>query len=212
MKYFVTLAGNIGAGKTSLTAALARRWGWDALFEPVVENPYLADFYLDMRRWGFHSQMFFLSRRLNDYRGLLERPGSVIQDRSVYEDAEIFACNLRRQGYINERDWQTYFGLYSAVASLLPPPSLVVYLRASAPTLLRRIRQRGRDIERSISPDYLEQLNSLYEEWIGRFDTCPTLIINTNDLDFAHDEAHLTRVAEMIRAALKVDKVGKVEG
>lgn len=209
MKHFVTLAGNIGAGKTSLTAALARQWGWDALFEPVVENPYLADFYQDMRRWGFHSQTFFLSRRLNDYRGLLERPGSVIQDRSVYEDAEIFAYNLHRQGYINERDWQTYYGLYSAVASLLPPPSLVVYLRASAPALLQRIHRRGRDIERSISPDYLEQLNTLYEEWISRFDACPTLIIDTDDVDFAHDETHLTQVAEMIQAALKV---GRVEG
>jgi len=208
VKYFVTLAGNIGAGKTSLTAALARRWGWDALFEPVVENPYLADFYQDMRRWGFHSQTFFLSRRLNDYRGLLERPGSVIQDRSVYEDAEIFACNLHRQGYISERDWKTYYGLYSAIASLLPPPSLVVYLRASAPVLLQRIRRRGRDIERSISLDYLQQLNTLYEEWISRFAICPTLIIDTNALDFAHDEAHLTQVSDMIQNALGL----KVEG
>jgi len=208
MKHFVTLAGNIGAGKTSLTAALARRWGWDALFEPVVENPYLADFYQDMRRWGFHSQTFFLSRRLNDYRGLLERPGSVIQDRSVYEDAEIFACNLHRQGYISERDWETYYGLYSAIASLLPPPSLVVYLRASAPALLQRIRRRGRDIERSISLDYLQQLNTLYEEWISRFAICPTLIIDTNALDFAHDEAHLTQVSDMIQNALGL----KVEG
>ncbi len=208
MKYFVTLAGNIGAGKTSLTAALARRWGWDALFEPVVENPYLADFYQDMRRWGFHSQTFFLSRRLNDYRGLLERPGSVVQDRSVYEDAEIFACNLHRQGYISERDWQTYYGLYSAIASLLPPPSLVVYLRASAPALLQRIRRRGRDIERGISLDYLQQLNTLYEEWISRFDICPMLIIDTNALDFAHDEAHLTQVSDMIQNALGL----RVEG
>jgi len=208
MKHFVTLAGNIGAGKTSLTAALARRWGWDALFEPVVENPYLADFYQDMRRWGFHSQTFFLSRRLNDYRGLLERPGSVIQDRSVYEDAEIFACNLHRQGYISERDWETYYGLYSAIASLLPPPSLVVYLRASAPALLQRIRRRGRDIERSISLDYLQQLNTLYEEWISRFAICPTLIIDTNALDFAHDEAHLTQVSDMIQSALGL----RVEG
>ncbi len=204
MKYFVTLAGNIGAGKTSLTAALARRWGWDALFEPVVENPYLADFYQDMRRWGFHSQTFFLSRRLNDYRGLLERAGSVIQDRSVYEDAEIFAYNLHRQGYINARDWQTYYGLYSAIASLLPPPHLVVYLRASANALLERIRRRGRDIERNINPDYLEQLNTLYEAWISRFDVCPALIIDTNGLDFTHNEAHLAQVSDMILAALKV--------
>ena len=202
MEYFVAIAGNIGVGKTSLAAALARRWGWDALFEPVVENPYLADFYQDMRRWGFHSQTFFLSHRLDDYRGLLDRPGSVIQDRSVYEDAEIFACNLYRQGHISERDWRTYYGLYNAVASLLPPPSLVVYLQASVPVLVRRIQQRGRDIERSIDPHYLAQLNSLYEEWIGRFELCRALVIDTNALDFAHDDDHLAQVADRIQAAL----------
>ena len=203
MEYFVAIAGNIGVGKTSLADALARRWGWDAFFEPVVENPYLADFYQDMHRWGFHSQTFFLSRRLDDYRGLLDRPGSVIQDRSVYEDAEIFACNLYRQGHISERDWRTYYGLYNAVASLLPPPSLVVYLQASVPVLIRRIQQRGRDIERSVSPDYLAQLNDLYEGWIGRFDLCRTLVIDTNALDFAHDDGHLAQVADRIQAALE---------
>ncbi|MCS7061138.1 MAG: deoxynucleoside kinase [Anaerolineae bacterium] len=205
MKYFVAVAGNIGAGKTSLTAALAQRWGWDALFEPVGENPYLADFYRDMQRWGFHSQIFFLSRRLNDYRGLRERSRSVIQDRSVYEDAEIFAYNLYRQGHMSARDWHAYFDLYQAVASLLPPPSLVVYVRASAGTLLRRIRERGRDIERDIRPEYLEQLNELYEDWIKRFTVCRAVTLDADVLDFAHNESHMAQAAEMIRSALPAE-------
>lgn len=198
MKYFVAVAGNIGAGKSSLTAGLARVLGWEAFFEPVEENPYLADFYQDMPRWGFHSQVFFLARRLSQYRGLLDRPRSVIQDRSVYEDAEIFARNLYRQGYMSERDWQSYHDLYGAVTNLLPPPNLVVYLQTSVPTLVQRIQQRGRDLERTITPDYLAQLNELYEQWMARFSLCPVLTIATDDMDFAHDLAQLEQIAQRI--------------
>jgi deoxyadenosine/deoxycytidine kinase len=203
MKYFVAVAGNIGAGKTSLTELLAQKLDWEAFFEPVEENPYLGDFYQDMHRWGFHSQVFFLARRLHQYRGLLEQPGSVVQDRSVYEDAEIFAYNLYRQDYMSMRDWQSYHDLYEAVTSLLPPPNLVVYLQASVPTLVRHIQQRGRDLERSISADYLTQLNDLYERWIASFNLCPVLTIATDGLDFTHDPAHLDQIVRRITDRLK---------
>jgi deoxyadenosine/deoxycytidine kinase len=203
MKYFVAVAGNIGAGKTSLAALLAQKLGWEAFFEPVEENPYLADFYQDMRRWGFNSQVFFLARRLRQYRGLLDRPGSIIQDRSVYEDAEIFACNLYRQGYMSERDWNSYHDLYEAVTTLLPPPNLVVYLQASVPTLLQRINTRGRGVEHDIGEAYLAQLNELYEEWITGFNLCPVLTVATDDLDFAHDAEHLDQIARRIMDRLQ---------
>ena len=202
MKHFIAIAGNIGAGKTSLVTLLAERLGWQPFLEPVGENPYLADFYQDMPRWGFHSQVFFLSRRLRHYRGLLDHPTSVVQDRSVYEDAEIFARNLHRQGYISERDWSSYYGLYQAVAGLLPPPDLMVYLRASVPTLMQRIALRSRQIESSIGADYLIQLNDLYEAWIANFKLCPLLAIETDDLDFAHDSAHFEHIARHIMACL----------
>jgi deoxyadenosine/deoxycytidine kinase len=203
MKYFVAVAGNIGAGKSSLAGLLAKKLDWEAFFEPVEENPYLADFYADMPRWGFHSQVFFLARRLRHYRGMLERPGSVIQDRSVYEDAEIFACNQYRQGYMSARDWNSYHDLYEAVMTLLPPPNLVVYLQTSVATLVQRITRRGRALEQTISPDYLVQLNDLYEEWIAGFNLCPVLTIATDDLDFAHEPTHLDQIARRITDRLK---------
>jgi deoxyadenosine/deoxycytidine kinase len=203
MKYFVAVAGNIGAGKTSLVALLAQKLGWQAFFEPVEENPYLVDFYQDMRRWGFQSQVFFLARRLRHYRGLLAHPGSVIQDRSVYEDAEIFACNLYRQGYMSERDWQSYHDLYESVMTLLPPPNLVVYLQTSVPNLVRRIHQRGRELEQTINAEYLSQLNELYEQWMAGFNLCPVLTIATDDLDFAHNPAHLDQIARRITDRLQ---------
>lgn len=195
---FVAVAGNIGVGKSSLTRLLSRRLGWEPFFEAVDENPYLADFYQDMRRWAFHSQVFFLARRLRHHLELSRPDHSVIQDRTVYEDAEIFAANLYRQGAMSERDYRVYRELYDAVVQVLPPPDLVIYLRASVPTLLARIRQRGRAYEQHISPDYLEQLNELYEAWAHRFDLCPLLVIPADDLDFVHDPGHLDLIASAV--------------
>ncbi len=190
-KWFVAIAGNIGVGKSSLTRMLGERMGWEPFFEAVADNPYLADFYQDMRQWSFHSQVFFLSRRLRHHYQLVLRPNCVVQDRTVYEDAEIFAANLYRQGLMSERDYGSYRELYEVLSALLPPPDLVVYLRASVPTLVSRINQRGRNFEQDIATDYLAQLNVLYEEWIARFDCCPVLTISADSLDFVANTHHL---------------------
>jgi len=197
-KTFVAVAGNIGVGKSSLTARLAERLGWEPFYEAVGENPYLADFYADMRRWTFHSQVFFLSRRLRHHHQLLRSPRSVIQDRTVYEDAEVFARNLHDQGYFDDRDYASYRELYEVLSLLLPPPHLIVYLKASVPTLLQRIRMRGRDFEQGISAEYLAQINRLYDHWVERFSLCPVLTICVDDLDFVHLDADMDRVAERV--------------
>lgn len=202
-KWFVAIAGNIGVGKSSLTGMLGERLGWEPFFEAVSDNPYLADFYQDMARWSFHSQVFFLSRRLRHHHQLLQRPNSVVQDRTVYEDAEVFACNLYRQGLMNVRDYRSYRELYEVLSALLPPPDLVVYLRASVPTLMARIAQRGRPFERSITPEYLEQLNELYEEWIGRFNLCPVLTVPSDRLDFVANSHHLDLIVEKVMEKLR---------
>lgn len=202
-KWFVAIAGNIGAGKSSLTELLSQRLGWEPFFEAVSDNPYLADFYQDMARWSFHSQIFFLSRRLVHHHQLLQRPNSVIQDRTVYEDAEVFARNLYRQGLMSERDYRSYRELYEVVCAILPPPDLVVYLRASVPTLLHRIAQRGRPFERTIAPEYLEQLNALYEEWVAQFRLCPILTVPADRLDFVANSHHLDLIVEKILEKLQ---------
>lgn len=202
-KKFVAVAGNVGVGKSSLTGLLAERLGWEAFYEAVDDNPYLADFYRDMRTWSFHSQIYFLTRRLRHHRQLMDRPHSVIQDRSVYEDAEIFAHNLYRQGMMSERDWSSYRQLYDVLTEFLPPPDLVIYLRASVPTLLQRIQKRGREFEQDIDPQYLHQLNQLYEDWIGRFTLSPVLIVPADDLDFVAHSTHLDLVLAKIREKLE---------
>lgn len=207
MKRFIAVAGNIGVGKSTLVTLLAERLGWQPFFEPVSENPYLADFYKDMQAWSFHSQIFFLTRRLRIHHDLVLHPGSAIQDRSVYEDAEVFAHNLYRQELISRRDYQSYRELYQVLTEFLPAPDLVIYLRASVPTLMERIEQRGRDFERQISPDYLGQLNQLYEEWIANFSLCPVLTVPAGDLDFVSNSWHL----DLIQSKIDDKLMGKEE-
>ena len=202
MKKFVAVAGNIGVGKSTLVSLLSHRLGWEPFYEPVTENPYLADFYDDMRAWAFHSQVFFLTNRLRAHRQLIDHPTSAIQDRSVYEDAEVFAYNLYLQGQLDPRDYKSYYELYSVLADFLPPPDLVVYLRASVDTLKERIQHRGREYERQINPEYLEQLNQLYERWINHFSLCPVLTVPADDLDYVANSKHLDLIVRKIQDKL----------
>lgn len=201
-KNFIAVAGNIGVGKSSLVTRLSERLAYQPFYEPVAENPYLADFYRDMSAWAFHSQVFFLANRLRSHRQLLDHPASVVQDRSVYEDAEIFARNLSEQGYIAERDYRSYRALYESILPFLPPPDLVIYLRASVETLLARIRRRGREFERQISVDYLDPLNRLYEDWIQRFSLCPVLSVPADQLDFVAHSSHLDLIVTKVQEKL----------
>jgi len=202
-KYFITIAGNIGVGKSTLVQLLSERMGWDPVFEAVAENPYLADFYLDMRRWAFQSQIFFLSRRIQQHHTLLQQSSSIIQDRSVYEDAEIFARNLYEQGDMSQRDWSCYLDLYKTLTMLLQPPDLVIYLKASVATLRRRISQRGRTYEQGIEEDYLSRINTLYDGWATNFNHSPVLIIDTNNLNYVQYEEHLEQIWQKIEYRLK---------
>jgi deoxyadenosine/deoxycytidine kinase len=202
MKRFLVVAGNIGAGKSTLVRLLSERMGWFPYYEPVAQNPYLTDFYTDMQAWAFHSQIFFLTNRLRTHHQLMTHPSSVIQDRCVYEDAEVFAQNLSDQGLMTGRDYETYRDLYHVLVEFLPPPDLVLYLRASVPTLLGRISQRGRDFEQQIQPAYLEQLNGLYENWISGFRLCPILTIPADALDYVRDSKHLALIIKKVEEKL----------
>lgn len=199
---FVAIAGNIGAGKSTLTEMLATRFGWQPFYEAHAENPYLAKFYKNMRRWSFHSQVFFLAKRLEHHRLLADYPGSVIQDRTVYEDAQVFARNLYKQGNMKKRDWKTYWSLYQAVSAFLPHPNVIVYLKASVDTLMRHIEQRGRAYEAEIPRKYVAQLNAQYDKWIETWTRCPVVIVNMDVVDFQHDPAHFDVVCEDVRQAL----------
>ncbi len=202
-KHFIAIAGNIGAGKSTLTRLVSDAFGWEPFYEAAAENPYLADFYADMKRWSFHSQVFYLGKRLEHHRQLVDHPGSVVQDRTVYEDAEIFARNLYEQGQMSDRDYDAYRRLYRAVSSFLPPPDLIVYLRGGVDTLLAHIERRGNDYERSIAPAYLEQLNRLYELWIDGWTACPVVCIEMDNLDFLQNSADLERVVSAIRSQIR---------
>ena len=202
MKKYITVAGNIGVGKSTLVEMIHQRINFQPFYEPVTENPYLADFYANMNAWSFHSQVFFLTHRIRVHQQLIQFPSSVIQDRSLYEDAEIFARNLFLQGKMDERDYQTYHALYQTMADTLTPPDLVIYLRASVDTLQNRIKLRDRSYEQSIPEDYLQQLNSLYESWIDHFTFCPVLTVPADSLDYVKHPHHLDLIIQKIQQKL----------
>ncbi|MBG7609541.1 MAG: deoxynucleoside kinase [Anaerolineae bacterium] len=202
MKKYVAVAGNIGVGKSTLVEMLCQRLNWTPFYEPVSENPYLPDFYKDMETWAFHSQIFFLTHRLRAHRNLLDHSSSAIQDRSVYEDAEVFAHNLYLQKQMSERDYHSYRELYLVLSEFLPPPDLVVYLRASVTTLQRRIQRRGRNYERQIEAEYLQQLNNLYKSWIEGFSLCPVLTIPADNLDYVEHAGHLDLIVQKVQEKL----------
>ena len=201
-KHLLLVAGNIGAGKTSLTERLAARLGWQAAYESVADNPYLADFYKDMGGWSFHLQIFFLGHRAIQHQDLAAAPTSAIIDRSIYEDGYVFARALYQLGNMTERDYYAYRRLFDLVVSSLPVPAVLLYLQASVPTLMHRIRSRGRDIEAGITADYLALLGSFYEDWLADFDLCPVLTIPADRLDFVHHRDHLEIIVERIEDKL----------
>jgi deoxyadenosine/deoxycytidine kinase len=201
-KRLIVVAGNIGAGKTSLAERLGSRLGWKSAFESVSDNPYLGDFYADMKSWSFHLQIFFLGHRAAQYLELANDPQSAILDRSIYEDAYIFARALYSMNNLSERDYLAYRRVFSLVVDHLPPPDLLIYLRAPVPVLLERIHSRGRSIEAGINEQYLSLLESYYDDWMGSFDLCPVLTIRTDDLDFVHKHKHLDIVIQRIQDRL----------
>jgi deoxyadenosine/deoxycytidine kinase len=203
-RFHLAIAGNIGVGKTTLTTKLAEQLGWTPYYERVINNPYLDDFYSDMSRWSFNLQVYFLSRRFIDQRVISDSLDPCIQDRSIYEDAEIFAYILHKQGLMSDRDYENYVDLFKAMTDYLRKPNLIVYLQASTWTLISRIRKRGREFEKRITGDYLFNLNDAYECWIKRLqnENQPLLIIDADNLDYEKRPADLNRVVDQIRKML----------
>lgn len=201
-KRFVVVAGNIGTGKTSITERIGARLGWRTAFESVADNPYLPEFYADMHKWSFHLQVFFLGHRAQLHLALANATESAIADRSIYEDAHIFARALHHMGNLSERDYRAYRVVFDLVANGLPKPDLLLYLRAPVPMLLERIQGRGRSMESGITAEYLGLLEVFYDEWIQDFDLCPVLAVQTDDLDFVHKPKHLQIVVRRIQDKL----------
>lgn len=195
---YIAIAGNIGVGKSSLTRVLAERYALSPVYEAVDENPYLEDFYRDMPRYAFHSQMFFLAKRLEQHLKLVNPGNRIIQDRTIYEDAAIFARNLYEEGIMDARDYHSYYQMYTAIQRALRPPDLLVFLRAGLPTLRARIAQRGRGYEVSISDAYLQRLNALYERWTVGYDLSEIVIIDADELDFVNEPKDLQALLERL--------------
>ena len=198
----IAIAGNIGAGKTTLTGILAKHYGWEAHYEEVDGNPYLNDFYHDMQRWSFNLQVYFLNNRFSQIIDFRHSGKTVIQDRTIYEDAEIFAPNLHAMGLMSTRDFETYHALFDLMEKLIQAPDLIIYLRASIPTLVQQIQKRGRDYEDSIRLDYLKQLNQRYEAWATRYRMGKMLVINVDELNFADNKGDMSKVIDRIDAQL----------
>lgn len=201
---FIAIAGNIGSGKSSLCKWLADNLGYEAHFESVDNNPYLEDFYKDMKKWAFHTQIFFLSSRLETHRRITTGNRSVVQDRSIYEDNHIFARNLYQQGILDPRDYANYEEMYRVLSQYFEPPDLLIYLKCSVPTLMRRIRKRGREFERDMPRDYIEQLNELYDSWVGSYKESPKLVLPGDDLDFVGSYHDFGFILDMIDA-MRID-------
>lgn len=202
-KRFIAIAGNIGSGKTTLTQLLASRNSWEPHYEVVADNPYLADFYADMRRWALQLQVFFLSQRFKAHQKILSSPASAIQDRSIYEDAHIFARTLFESQKMDRRDYDNYLDLYSTMTQFLVPPDLIIYIRRSVECLKRRIAERGREYEKNISDDYLIHLNNCYDEWIAGYNIGKKLIVNADTLDLRDNPKDLEYVCQQIESSLE---------
>jgi deoxyadenosine/deoxycytidine kinase len=198
----IAIAGNIGVGKSTLVEFLNRTYGIFPYYEPSEDNPYLPDFYRDMRRWAFHSQLYFLSSKFRIHQELDRMPGLVVIDRTIFEDAEVFATALYEMRRIDERDWETYWAFYQSILDAIRPPDLLIYLKCSMRTLRKRIRQRGRAMEQDMPLSYLKRLDRLYERWIDAYELSDVLTLETDKLDFIHDLVHRLDVMQRIEAML----------
>lgn len=206
---YIAVAGNIGCGKSTLVDFICRTYGISPYFEPNAANPYLADFYADMPAWAFHSQLYFLTHKFRIHKEIEKRRGShtVVQDRTIFEDAEVFAAYLHGRGFISERDWAVYEDLYRGLVSTIEPPDLMIYLRASVRTIRKRIRLRRRPEEQEIPTKYLSSLNKLYDSWFARYNASATLVIETDRLDYISDIEHRIDVLNIIEAHLSAGAV-----
>ncbi len=198
----IAIAGNIGSGKTTLAGLLSKHFGWEAHYEDVDDNPYLNDFYEDMQRWSFNLQIYFLNSRFDQVIKIIDSGKTVVQDRTIYEDAYIFAPNLHSMGLMTTRDFENYFTLFNMMSSLIKPPDLLLYLRASVPTLVNQIQKRGREYENSIRIDYLKRLNERYEAWIESYKLGKILIIEADAYDFPESNEDLNQIIDKINAEL----------
>ncbi len=197
---YVAIAGNIGSGKTTLTGLLSKHYNWQAHYEDVEDNPYINDFYDDMQRWSFNLQIYFLNSRFNQIREFLNGKKRIIQDRTIYEDAHIFAPNLHAMGLMSTRDYENYCELFNTLENFIEAPDLLIYLRASVPTLVNQIQQRGRDYEEAIRLDYLKRLNERYEAWISSYDKGNLLVIDMDDNDFRNNKEDLGKIISAVDA------------
>ncbi|MFH6982193.1 deoxynucleoside kinase [Marinoscillum luteum] len=199
---YMAICGNIGSGKTSLAEKLGHHYGWDVLYESVDNNPYLADFYENMEKWAFHLQIHFLNSRFSQIKTIQDSKQSAIQDRTIYEDAYIFAMNLKKSQLLNERDYETYLALFNSMIEHIHAPDLLIYLKADIPRLVSQIQKRGREYESAIRLDYLKNLNEHYAEWIGNYDQGNLLIIDVNNLDFVNRPEDFSFIVERIDAEI----------
>lgn len=202
MSMHIAVAGNIGSGKTTLTSLLSKHFGWEAHFEDVDDNPYLNDFYNDMQRWSFNLQIYFLNSRFNQILSFRRSGKTLVQDRTIYEDAYIFAPNLHAMGLMSTRDFENYFTLFTMLSSLIQPPDLIIYLRASVPTLVRQIQKRGRKYEDNIRLDYLKRLNERYEAWVESYNMSKMLIVDVDSYNFIDKQEDLSVVIDKVSAEI----------